>query len=152
MAPIIAAAASASAVPLARVSLVSATRQLRFSITAWPMWHSLAAAPVAFLSRRTSGPVVEACVSLLSVSPRKSRGLLRRDRAVRSFLRERIVAFCPSFSDLLPRARARTRQPGLCVRSVRLVAFDADRMYPAPSAAAASAQHIALPHGRFTGA
>src|SRR4051794_41798339 len=80
MAPIIAAAASASAVPLARVSLVSATRQLRFSITAWPMWHSLAAAPVAFLSRRTSGPVVEACVSLLSVSPRKSRGLLRRGR------------------------------------------------------------------------
>src|SRR4051812_1091053 len=49
MAPTIAVAASASAVPLAWVTLVSTTRQLRFSITAWPMWHSLAAAPAAFL-------------------------------------------------------------------------------------------------------
>jgi len=35
--------------PLAQVTLVSTTRQLRFSITTSPMWHSLAAAPIAFL-------------------------------------------------------------------------------------------------------
>src|SRR3972149_5171688 len=58
-------------VPVAAVRRVSTTRPWRFSISTWPRKANFASCPLAFLYNLASASVVEACVSLVRLSPRK---------------------------------------------------------------------------------